>query len=278
MFTTFTIQMNNFQEILSKYEDAKKQYQKDIASKFSTRDFFDYNEILFSAHSCAIEGNSFSVDETRELKEHGLQLKLQNKSMFEAFEILDHFKAFEFLFNNLNKPLSEELLINTHQLLTQNTILYSKGSQPGEYTKTRMAAGDTIFPDHEISIQSISTLMDSTQAALDNGKVHPVEISAKFHQFFIYLHPFPDGNGRIGRLFSNFILAKKEHPLIIITKEQKKEYINALKQTQKHNDMDIISSFFLNTSIIRMNYELKQNKAEIANTQYKKNQGLSFIF
>lgn len=270
--------MNHFQEILGRYEEMKDQYQKEIASKFSTSDFFDYNEILFSAHSCAIEGNSFSVDETKELKEQGLDLKLQNKSMFEAFEILDHFKAFEFLFNNLNKPLSEELLTNTHKLLTQNTILYSKGYQPGEYTKTRMAAGDTIFPDHEKSIQSITNLMDSTQAAIDNGKVHPVEISAKFHQFFIYLHPFPDGNGRIGRLFSNFILAKKEHPFIIITKEQKKEYIDALKQTQKHNDMNIISAFFLKTSILRMTNELEQNKAQITNTEPRKNKGLSFMF
>ncbi|MEI8075241.1 MAG: Fic family protein [Bacteroidota bacterium] len=270
--------MSDLQEIIGKYEETRKRYQNDIASKFSTSDYFNFNEILFSAYSCAIEGNSFSVDDTKELKEHGLQMKLQNKSMFEAFEILDHFNAFEFLMNNLNKPLSEQLLIQTHQLLTKNTILYSKGYQPGEYTKTRMAAGDTIFPDHEKSIQSIASLLESTEAALSNEHLHPVEISAKFHQFFIYLHPFPDGNGRIARLFSNFILSKKNHPLIIITNEQKKEYISALKQTQKHNDMNIISTFFLNSSIQRMTHELKQNDSDITHTQQKKNKGMSFIF
>lgn len=269
--------MSDLVDIIGKYEEIRIRYQKDIASKFSTADYFNFNEILFSAHSCAIEGNSFSVNDTKELKEHGLQMKLQNKSMFEAFEILDHFNAFEFLMNHLNEPLSEQLLIQTHQLLTKNTIYYSKGYQPGEYTKTRMAAGDTIFPDHEKSIQSIASLLDSTEAALNNEKLHPVEISAKFHQFFIYLHPFPDGNGRIGRLFSNFILAKKNQPLIIITNQQKKEYISALKETQKHNDMNIISRFFFETSLQRMSSELKQNETEITHTQ-QKNKGLSFLF
>ena len=62
-------------------------------------DLKDYNEILFSAHSCAIEGNSFSVNDTRELKEKGLGVIPQGKTLFEAFKMLDQFKAYEFLLN-----------------------------------------------------------------------------------------------------------------------------------------------------------------------------------
>jgi Fic family protein len=198
------MQMTKYEQILAQYETLRLQYQSDITSKFTVSDYFEYNEILFSAHSCAIEGNSFSVDDTRELKEQGIKMKLRNRSMYEAYEILDHFKAFEFLLKDLSVPLTEQLLIETHRLLTKNTIQYSKGTEPGEYTKTRMAAGDTIFPDHEKSIKSIGSLMDTTQALITGGSMHPVELAAKFHHFFIYLHPFPDGNGRIGRLFSNY--------------------------------------------------------------------------
>src|SRR3978361_1832466 len=65
--------------LLAEYDTLVDIYQRRYSSKFSGKDLFEYNEVLFSANSCAIEGNSFSVNETRELKEHGLNLKLQNK-------------------------------------------------------------------------------------------------------------------------------------------------------------------------------------------------------
>jgi Fic family protein len=264
--------------LVNKYEQIRTLYQQNFESKFSSENLFEYNEVLFSAHSCAIEGNSFSVNDTRELKEHGLKLKLNNKTMIEAFEILDHFKAFEFLMKDLNKPLSENLLIQVHKILTKNTISYTKGAKPGEYTNSQMAAGDTIFPDYKESIKSIPNLMNQTEAAIIKAKVHPVELSAKFHQFFIYLHPFPDGNGRIGRLFSNYILARLQHPLIIITKADREEYINSLKACHKHKDTEIITSFFFKMSISRIEDELQNIQNKIPNTDTKKGKGMNFVF
>lgn len=269
--------------LLQEYKAISELYKRQVTAAFSRENLLEYNEILLSAHSCAIEGNSFSVNDTRELKEHGLSLKLQNKSMLEAFEILDHFKAFEFLFSKLENPLSEQLLIETHKLLTANTIQYTKNYQPGEYTKTRMAAGDTIFPDYQESIASIPTLMEQTQAAIDKQAAHPVEIAARFHKYFIYLHPFPDGNGRLGRLFSNFILAKAGEPLVIILAEQRNEYIEALKLSHKHNNPDLISSFFFKTAINRMKDEIEQASRNAGQQITEANgggnfSGISFLF
>ncbi|MDR0794316.1 MAG: Fic family protein [Chitinophagaceae bacterium] len=271
--------MKDYQILLNKYQKLVKQYQEKFENKFAEKDLFEYNEILFSAHSCAIENNSFTVNETRELKEHGLSLKLQNKSLKEAFEILDHFKAFEYLFSDLTQPLSESLLINTQNLLTQNTVRYYTGYEPGVYSNTQMAAGDTIFGDPEMSKQSVPVLMQQTQEALDKNIGTPIEISAKFHLYFIYLHPFPDGNGRTGRLISSYILAKKNEPLIIIPGDKKNEYIEALKASNKHQDATPICCFFMETSINRMENELQQLNNNIPNTKENKNsKGLSFIF
>lgn len=262
---------------IDEYEELKQHYEERFVKKFSGGDLFEYNEVLLSAHSCAIEGNSFSVNDARELKEHGLNLKLHNKTMIEAFEILDHFKAFEFLMTDPGRPISEQLLIETHQLLTKNTIAYTKGYNAGDYTKTQMAAGDTIFPDHKESIKNVPVLMEQTETALQKSKVHPVELSAKFHQYFIYLHPFPDGNGRIGRLFSNYVLVRAKQPLIIITKEKKEEYIAALKASHKHKDTSIITSFFFDTSISRMESELEQLQSAIPHTLKTKGGDMSFM-
>jgi Fic family protein len=247
-------------KLLKKYDALVQEYNKAIVESFSIDDFREYNEILFSAHSCAVEGNTFTVDETRELKTHGINLKLQNRSLYEAYEILDHFKAYEFLFNDLKQPLTEALVKQTQKIATENTIKFSKGYEPGEYTDTQMAAGDTIFGDYKTSIARMPELIKSTQNAIEKAELHPLDISARFHQFFIYLHPFPDGNGRTGRLISNFILAKFNQPHVIIGAAEKAAYIEVLKQSAKHRDTGILTTFFAETSIKRMEKELDQKK------------------
>ncbi|WP_316746379.1 Fic family protein [Pedobacter gandavensis] len=246
--------------LLKKYDSLVLNYNKVIVESFNPVDFQEYNEILFSAHSCAVEGNTFTVAETSALKEQGLSLKLQNKSLYEAHEILDHFKAYEFLFNNLSQPLTEDLIRQTQQILTQNTLKFAKGFEPGEYTDTQMAAGDTVFGDYKTSIARMPSLVAATQEAIDKAELHPLDISARFHQFFIYLHPFPDGNGRTGRLISNFILAKFNQPHVIIGAVEKASYIEALKSSAKHKDTQILTAFFAETSMYRMQQEIDQKK------------------
>ena len=250
-----------FEKSILEYESLRIEYQSFIVDKFDKQDFIDYNEILFSAHSCAIEGNSFSVNDSRELKEKGLSMIPYGKTLYEAFEILDHFNAYEFLLNRFDEPLNEKLLKETHRLLTEHTLPYRvKGAIPGEYTDTDMAAGDTIFGDHTKLIPQVPKLLESTQSEIDKGNIHPVILSARFHCFFEFLHPFRDGNGRIGRLFSNFILLKYNHPMIIVSKEDKEHYISSLNFYRKERSDEYIIDFFFKTAINRMKSEIQEKK------------------
>ena len=254
-----------YEDLILQYDSLVAEYKKIISDRFSKADFIEYNEILFSAHSCAIEGNSFSVDETRTLKEKGLGMIPHGKTLFEAFEILDHFQAYEYLLNNLDKPLTEELLKETHRLLTEHTLEYKTRndevpSKPGEYTTVDMCAGDTIFGEHEKLIKQVPRLLESTQKAIDSGEVHPMVIAAKFHGFYEYLHPFRDGNGRLGRLMSNFILLKMEQPLLIIPSSNREEYIAALKYIKKERTDEFLVDFFFKTSIRRLQHEISEKK------------------
>ena len=60
-----------FEKEIEEYEALLKVYREKVTDRMAIDDLKEYNEILFSAHSCAIEGNSFSVNDTRELKEKG---------------------------------------------------------------------------------------------------------------------------------------------------------------------------------------------------------------
>ncbi len=100
-----------FEQEIKEYEALRHDYQQKIVVPMGKEEYGKYNEILFSTHSCAIEGNSFSVDDTRELKEKGLGMIPIGKSLLEAFEILDHFSAYEYVMGNLSHPF-DELLLN----------------------------------------------------------------------------------------------------------------------------------------------------------------------
>ena len=101
--------------------------------------------------------------------------------------------------------------------------------------------------------------MESTQKALDDGH-HPMVVAAKWHGYYEYLHPFRDGNGRTGRLLSNFILLRAGHPLLIIKLEDRSAYISALKQIRTEGTDEHLVAFFFKTGIARMKDELAQKR------------------
>lgn len=180
-------------EIIKEFDCLAAQYHELISSQFSAEDFREYNEILFSAHNCGIEGNSFSVDETRTLKERGLGMIPTNKPLVEAFEMLDHFAAYE----------------------------------------------------HMVQ-------------ALQNQRWHPMEVAAIFHGNFEWLHPFRDGNGRLGRLLVNKILLRHNLPILIIPQEKREEYIECMKLFR--TDALPLIGFFFRTAMERMSNEIEAKK------------------
>ena len=123
-----------FEKEIKEYEDLRGKYQTLIINKMDREEYIKYNEILFSTFSCAIEGNSFSVDDTRELKEKGLGMIPAGKTLFEAFEMLDHFEAFEYMMQNTQHPLDENFLKEINRRVTCHTLSYrSPEAIPGEY-------------------------------------------------------------------------------------------------------------------------------------------------
>lgn len=251
-----------FEEEKKLYESLRCKYQALIINKMDREEYTKYNEVLFSTHSCAIEGNSFSVDDTRELKEKGLGMIPAGKTLFEAFEMLDHFEAFEYVIQNAQHPLDEALLKEINKRVTLHTISYrSPEAIPGEYTTTDMAAGDTVFGDHEQLIAKVPKLLESTEKAIASAAVHPMILAARFHGFYEYLHPFRDGNGRTGRLVSNYILLRSGHPLLIIPSEARQEYISALRMIRTEATDEHLVHFFFKMAMRRMEDELKQKAA-----------------
>ena len=257
-----------FEKEIKEYERIRKEYQQKIADRMGKEQWMEYNEILFSAHSCAIEGNSFTVDDTRILREQGMSMIPVGRSLLECTEIADHFRAFDYMASHLDYPFDEALLKEVNRLVTEHTLSYrASGAIAGEYTTEDMAAGDTVFGDHEALIARVPNLMASTQKALNESQ-HPLVVAAKWHGYFEYLHPFRDGNGRTGRLLSNFILLRANHPLLIIRLEDRAAYISALKQIRTDGTDEHLIAFFFKTAISRMKSELSQKRKNSLPTMF----------
>ena len=138
-----------FEKEIEEYERIRADYQEKIADRMSREQWMEYNEILFSAHSCAIEGNSFTVDDTRILREQGMAMIPVGRSLLECTEMANHFRAFDYMAGHLKHPFDEALLKEVNRMVTEHTQAYrAPGTVAGEYTTEDMAAGDTVFGDH----------------------------------------------------------------------------------------------------------------------------------
>ena len=247
-----------FEKEIERYEQVRHDNETQIMAKMSHEDYMDWHEVLFSCYSCGIEGNTFTVDDTRILKEKGLSMVPVGHSLLECTEMAYHFRAFRYVVSHLDAPFDEALLRETNRLVVEHTLPYrAPDAIPGEYTTEDMAAGDTVFGDHQTLVSRVPSLMSSKAEALARG-IHPMIVAARFHGFFEYLHPFRDGNGRTGRLLSNWILLHAGHPMIIIEVKDRGAYINALRQVRTEGTDEHLIAFFFRVAVERMESDLAQ--------------------
>ena len=250
-----------FEQEIKQYDLLVKKYLEQVAKPMGDLEFRKHSEIILSCHSCGIEGSSFSVDDTRALFEQGLGYYPVGKTLLECQEMADHFKAYEWMHDNLDHPFDVELMKTINQLVTMNTLPYRvPDAVPGEFTTVDMVAGDTLFGDHDKLIAQVPRLMQTTEEAIHEGKIHPMVLAARFHGFYEYLHPFRDGNGRTGRLLSNFILLQFNLPELVIRKEDRQQYIDALRAKRTEGTDEFLIAFFFKAALKQMQDELNQKQ------------------
>ena len=90
--------------------------------------------------------------------------------------------------------------------------------------------------------EKMSELIDFYKNNVKN--MHPIKLSALFHGRFEQIHPFEDGNGRVGRFLSVLILIRNNYPPLIIRSSQRNSYLKALEDFD-NNYVKNLERFFL---------------------------------
>jgi Fic family protein len=185
--------------------------------------------IEWTYNSNAIEGNTLTLQETRLVLEQGITVKGRN--LREHFEAKNHEKAILFV-EELAKPrysLCERDILKVHSLVVENI----ESEFAGRFRNGQVRIlGENFIPPNFVKIPSLVKELVS-YVNHNPDKLDSVELVAKFHHRFVWIHPFFDGNGRTARLLMNLILMKFGYPPAIILKNNRKQYYRSLNLANK---------------------------------------------
>lgn len=179
--------------------------------------------VFLTYHSNAIEGNSLSLRETQMVIEYGITV--HSHPLREYLEATNHAEAYNYVTGIVQKEVSiTRTTILTLHSLVMDKILETKGKFRTTPVYIRGANMTSPPPGR------VESLMREWVAWIDGeGKSYePVIRAAIAHHGFEAVHPFEDGNGRVGRLLLNLMLMREGYPPALILRDWRARYIQAL--------------------------------------------------
>ena len=184
-------------------------------------------------NSNAIEGNTLTLKETKVVLEG---ITIGGKSVKEHLEAINHKKAIEYLQEILQKKenITEEQIKKIHSLVLKKIDEANAGTYRTE--DVFITGAEHTPPAHHLVKDQMKEFIQKYKTKWQN--LHSAERSALVHIEFVKIHSFIDGNGRTARLLQNFELMKTGFPPIIIKKEQRLQYYEALDKAHTKNETE----------------------------------------
>ncbi len=260
------------QPIKSRIQELKRAYDSLRRGKESLLSMIDEVEIAESVYnSNAIENSTLTLEETeRILLEQMLSRQVSVREVFEAKNLA---RVTEYKRSKArDSELSKDLILLLHQMLIGgiNDAIAGRFRAPGEYVRV----GTHIAPAPE----HVERMMDAVlvEYSSDLGSYFLDKI-ARFHLDFETIHPFCDGNGRLGRVLINFQLIQLGLPRLIIRNSEKERYYQAFRDYEDRRTTrtmeDMLALALVESLHKRLSY--LQGEAIMRLSDYIKQHGLS---
>ena len=220
--------------------DKNRPLSKDIESRIFQKLKLDWN-----FNSNAIEGNTFTYGETVALLMEGITAK--GKPLKDALDIKGHNDAIQFMLDMVKgeRDLNENDIRSLHKIILGTQYENPSKNLDGKIVGKKIKVGAyKTMPNHvltstgethyyaspEETPAKMTALVSWYNENADLEDVNPVVLASLFHHKFVEIHPFDDGNGRMTRILTNFILMKFGYPISVIKNENKKSYYATLSQ------------------------------------------------
>jgi len=199
-------------------------------------------------------------------------ISIDENTNLDKLDVINYVRALKYGIDNLTKlPLSSRLFKQMHSILLQN--VRGKNKEPGEYRKSQNWIGGSnstianakfIPPNIEIMYECISNLEKYINDDFDN--YDPLIKIALIHYQFETIHPFLDGNGRIGRMIIVLYLIEKKIlscPIIYVSyflKLEQQEYYMHLDGIRENGFYEEWIKFFLTALKVCLNQSINLTK------------------
>ncbi len=210
----------------------KSKKYKDIIKYIKARpDIFEQFTLSLTYNTNSIEGSTLTENETAAILFQNITFK--NKDLIEHLEAKNHQSALKYLFEKINSnyKITEEFILELHHIL-MNSIR----SDAGLYRRQGVRiVGANVPTANYIKIPS---LMESLVKEINKKTKDPIKHVSLIHSKFEQIHPFSDGNGRIGRLILVAMLLKENIAPGVIKKEKKHLYYKWLQKSQQKAEFE----------------------------------------
>lgn len=252
--------LTKIETYLAQIEGQKTLLRQIDLSDYEIANLRQFNKVREIYSSNAIEGNTFTENETAILLETGIPIR--DKTLKENLEIVNLAKALEYSDDLIKFDKSIDLtnlILNMHSIAMAGVL--DDPLDVGRFRKVRNWIGGASISTS--TPQAIWLHMKELENVYETKKniLHPILLACIISYRFVCIHPFVDGNGRVSRLLLNYILGKHGYLSVIIKPETKQDYYKALEDSNKEKGYLKCDSYIEYICSIL----LKRYRAEIEN-------------
>lgn len=232
-----SIDESNLAENKKRIGELKKTFPHPLQTIISRKDLYESYILELTYHTNSIEGSTLNEPQVKAVIFDNIVIP--DKTAVEHQEAKNHQAALGYLFNTIHqgkKNITEADIKKLHSILMNG--IYSNAGQYRNHP-VRIAGSNVATTNHMRIEKSMRGLISDLNKTPANAFSHLAKTHANFEQ----IHPFSDGNGRVGRLLMHHIAARYDLPPVLIKREKKQAYYTYLQRAQTKNEHIFLESF-----------------------------------
>lgn len=207
----------------------------------------------------AIEGSTISREDAEKIILDGKSVK--DRPIKDVMETIHHERAFRSLLERRKREITLETVLELHEEVFRG-ILLDAGQR--RQTNVRIRGADFTPPRMEKVLNEMEN-WERTYRERNVRNEEPFTLGAWMHFEFERIHPFSDGNGRVGRLILNLHFLKRNWPPVHVLPMNRDEYLSGLNRAARGNfsDLEEFLKFLMGASLLDLLDQVGTSKDEL---------------